>query len=473
MIIPSPDEIKFELARRNLQDYIRLLWRGYESAIHIDLLVKKLEAVARGEIKRLIICEPPRHSKSVHVSEFFPPWLLGKKPDLQIITACYSGEFAEGWGGKVKEHIEDPVSKKVFPELQLKAGTKSKSHFETTKRGEYSAVGIGGAVTGRGAHVLIIDDPIKNREEAESNTIREKIKGWYRSTAYPRLMPDGAIIVMLTRWHPDDLAGWLLKENTESWETLILPAVAEENDPLGRQYGEALWPAKFPIDALMKIKAALGSYEFNALYQQKPAPLEGGMFKLNWFGRYSALPALPEAIIHSYDTGSKDGIDNDPTSCGIWLANRNGFYLKEIIRERITHPERKRMVINLAKRDRPTAILIEEENSGIALIQDLKNDQESKTLNVIGIPVKGQSKAVRAIAVTGVCESGIVNLPQTAGWLADFEHELRHFPNVDHDDQVDQMTQALSWMIDNKVGPRGHEDTAGDISKFNRPVCYL
>jgi predicted phage terminase large subunit-like protein len=452
MIIPSPDAIKIELARRSLQNYIKLLWPSYETAKHIDLLCEKLEAVERGEIRRLIICEPPRCSKSVHVSEYFPPWCLGKKPSRQIITSCYSGDFAAGWGGKVKEHIEDPLSKKVFPDLQLKKSTKSKTHFETTMRGEYSAVGVGGAATGRGADILIVDDPIKNRQDAESETIRETIKGWYRSTAYTRLMPDAAIIIMMTRWHIDDLVGWLLKENTEDWELLVLPAIAEGNDLLGRKEGDALWPEKYPIERLEEIRATLGSYEFNALYQQRPAPLEGGMFKLNHFNRYSIAPEFPEAIIHSYDTGTKTGADNDPTTCGVWQAYQHGYYQTEVTRDRISHPERKRLVINMWKRDRPLAILIEDEGNGTSLIQDLQSDQECREMNIIPIPTKGRSKEVRAISVTGLIESGIVYLPQNDFWLADFEHELRHFPNVEHDDQIDQMTQALSWMRENRIG---------------------
>lgn len=462
--IPTPEEIENELCRRSLSAYIKKLWPFYETAHHIDHLVQKLEAVERGEIKRLIICEPPRHSKSVHVSEFFPPWALGRRPSRQIITACYSGDFAAGWGGKVKEHIEDPASKEIFPGLELKQGTKSKTHFETTSRGEYSAVGIGGAVTGRGADIFIIDDPLKNRKEAESVTIRESIKAWFRSTAYTRLMPDAAIIVMMTRWHIDDLVGWLLKEMAEPWEVLTLPAIAEENDQLGREPGEALWPEKYPIERLEEIKGTLGTYEFDALYQQRPAPIEGGLFKINQFQRFATIPAFPRAIIHSYDTGTKSGADNDPTSFGSWFAYPHGYYLKEVVRERIEHPQRKRMVINNALREKPLAILIEDEGNGTSLIQDLRADPNCRHLNIIPISTQGRSKEVRAIGITGIIESGYVFLPEYAGWLPEFETELKHFPNAEHDDQVDQMTQALAWMRDNKIGIVGPNNDEYDDS---------
>lgn len=458
MIIPSPNDIRCELARRNLQDFIRLHWQDYRTAKHIDALVKKLEAVERGEIKRLIIDLPPRCSKSVHASEYLPPWFIGRDPSRQVIMTTYSGEFSEDWGGKVRDLIQSPITSAVFPDLIMKPGSKAKNHFTTTARGEYSAVGIGGAIVGRGANLFIVDDPVKNREEAESETIRAKIISWFKSTAYTRLMPGAAIIVMMTRWHCGDLVGWLLKEFPGVWDTLILPAIAEENDPLGREEGEALWPEMFPIETLNDIRATLGSYEFGAQYQQHPAPIEGGLFKINWFNRYGVMPSFPEAIVHSYDTGTKTGADNDPTAFGCWHAHSHGWYLKEVIRERIDHPSRKRMVINMAARDNPTVILIEEEGNGIALIQDLRADPQCAHLNVVGIPVKGKSKEVRAIAVTGVVESGRAYLPNVAPWLADFEHELKSFPNVEHDDQIDQMTQALSYMKDNGIGPKSHKD---------------
>ena len=453
MNIPTPAEIKAELARRSLQDYIKLLWPGYRTAPHIDLLCEKLEAVERGELHRLIICMPPRHSKSVHVSEYFPAWYMGKNPSRQVITATYSGEFSAGWGGKVKAHIQDPLSVQVFPDLELKADTKSKTHFETTKRGEYSAVGIGGAATGRGADLFIIDDPIKNRQDAESETIRETCISWYKSVALTRLMPEASVIVMMTRWHELDLVGHLLKNSVENWEILELPGLAEEGDILCRAEGDALWPDQYPAEELEKKKLELGSYEFNALYQQKPAPPEGSLFNIKHFNRYDAIPEFPLAVIHSYDTGTKVNERNDPTSLGVWHVYPHGFYLVEQIRTKIDHPQRKRLVVNMAARDNPLIILIEDEGNGTSLIQDLRSDNATNHLNIAAITTKGKSKEIRALAVTGLIESGRVYLPNTATWLADFEHELKHFPNGRNDDQVDQMTQALDYMKRNKLGP--------------------
>ncbi len=469
MLIPSPTEIRYELARRSFQEYIKLLWPDYKTAKHIDLLCEKLEAVERGEIKRLIICMPPRHSKSVHVSEYFPAWFLGKKPSRQVITATYSGEFSAGWGGKVKNHILSDATKRVFPDLELKQDTKSKTHFETTKRGEYSAVGIGGPATGRGAHLFVVDDPVKNRQDAESSVIQETCISWYKSVALTRLMPGASVILMMTRWHPNDLVGYVLKNSSENWEVLELPAIAEKNDLLGRKEGEALWPEMYPAEELNIKKGELGSYEFNALYQQKPALIEGNFFRLNNFNRYTVLPSFPEAIIHSYDTGTKTGADNDPTSCGVWHAHKKGYYLAEVINQRINHPERKRLVLNMAARDNPTVILIEEEGNGIALIQDLQNDPECRHLNVIPIPAQGKSKEVRALRVTGNIEAGHVYLPEKASWLYDFEHEVRHFPNAEHDDQVDQMTQAITYMKENNIGIK--PPTEADLDNFEIPEC--
>ena len=322
----------------------------------------------------------------------------------------------------------------------------SQKRLATTLGGSYFALGVGGAATGRGAHLLLIDDPSKGREEADSETYRRRLKDWYRSVAYTRLMPGGAVIIILTRWHHDDLAGWLLREHSsEGWEVLSLPAIADsDSDMLGRKIGDALWPAKYPVSALEKIREQTGSRDWSALYQQQPSPDEGGVFRVEWFGRFTALPQHPRLLVHSWDTGIKDSELNDPSSCTIWHAHDNGYYLADRFNQRLQFPDLLRASQSLAARDNPHYILIEDKGSGQQLLQVL---QRETRLPVVGCKAN-ESKIARAQSVSGIIEAGHVYLPQMAPWLTDYETELANFPTGVHDDDVDSTTQALRFLSD-------------------------
>jgi predicted phage terminase large subunit-like protein len=288
---PTPEDYAFS----RLICYAAYQWPQYRDAAHHRLIARHLEAVERGDIKRLMITMPPRHGKSMLASEFFPAWYLGRNPDHYVVTATYSQDLADDFGRKVKNQIADDAFKAVFPGVTLANDSKSAKRFNvegaigfeqaTNLRGAYYAVGVGGPLTGRGAHLLLIDDPVKNREDADSETIRKKMMDWYTSTAYTRLMPGGRVVIIQTRWHEADLSGWLQEEHGhEGWVVLDLPAISND--------GKALWPEQYDLEALEAIKRAIGPREWSALYQQRPQPDEGGFFQRAWFKEWDKKPLV-------------------------------------------------------------------------------------------------------------------------------------------------------------------------------------
>lgn len=418
-------------------------WDGYTPAPHHLLISQALRRVARGECKRLMIFMPPRHGKSMLASEYFPAWYLGRNPTHQVIAATYAQQLADDFGRKVRNLAAGPVFSECFPACGLAGDSQAANRFHTAQGGAYFAVGAGGPITGRGAHLLLIDDPIKGREDAESATMRQRLKDWYTSVARTRLMPGGAIVVIQTRWHEDDLAGWLLREHAhEGWEVLNLPALAEKGDPLGREEGAALWPDAYPGEELETIKRSIGSRDWVALYQQRPAPTEGGLVKVAWFQRFKAAPEKPRRVVQSWDTGLKAAEVNDPSVCTTWAETETGYYLLDVLRARLEYPDLRRAVESQAARWRPGQILVEDKASGQSVVQDIRR---STRLPILPVEPKGD-KVVRLLAVSALIEAGRVHLPEFAAWLPDFESEVASFPNAVHDDQVDSMTQALTHM---------------------------
>lgn len=453
LVIPSLEQVQAELAKRSLLEYAAMCWPNYRAGRHHEVIAKALHRVEAGNCKRLMIFAPPRHGKSMLVSEFFPAWYLGRNPDKYVIHATYAQELAEDWGRKIRNQLADPLFSGAFRYCKLSTDSASQKKLNTSRGGAYYALGVGGAATGRGAHLLLIDDPLKGREEADSDTIRHKLQDWYKSVAYTRLMPDGAVVIIQTRWHEDDLSGWLLRDHAdEDWEVVSLPAIAEDDDILGRQPGEALWPTDYPVDALERIKQQLGTREWSALYQQRPVPSEGSLFNLDWFRRYQAAPVIGVKV-QSWDTGTKDEDIHDPSVCTTWRQAGSGYYLLDVFRQRLQFPDLRRSVESLALRDNPDVILIEDKGSGQQLIQVLKAETR---LPIVAIPAI-KSKVARAQGISGTVEAGRVFLPDRSNWLADFESEIGSFPVGKHDDQVDSLTQAVRYMIDTQRKVSGND----------------
>ncbi len=437
-------EKMMQAARNSLEVYALLHWPGMRIAPHHELIINKLHSVADGRCKRLIITMPPRHGKTLLASHYFPAWWLGNKPSTYVIAATYAQEYADDNGRAVRNLMLDPIHAAVFPKSQLSHDSSAVHRFMTTLKGCYFAVGTGGPITGRGAHLLLIDDPIKGRQDADSEIIREKMKSWYGAVARTRLMPGGAIIIIQTRWHEDDLAGYVMKEHAhEGWELLNLPAIAESGDPLGRKEGEALWPEAYPVEELDILKRSLGTRDWTSLYQQRPAPVAGGIFQLSWWKRFRELPNGKNFILQSWDTAFKAGKKNDWSCCTTWMQTQTGYYLLDLWRGRVEYPELKRAVKDIAAKWSPYQIIVEDKASGQSVVQELNRDTR---LPIKGVLITEGDKVTRANLVSPLVEAGHVFIPDSAVWLADFLTETATFPNGAHDDQVDSMSQALDWL---------------------------
>lgn len=272
-------------ARAGLLEFTQYTNPHYEAAPHHRLIAAALERVERGEIDRLMICMPPRHGKSELASRRFPAWYLGRNAERQIIAASYNGDIASDFGRDVRNIVMEPEYRALFA-MGLAPDSRAANRWHTTGKGMYVAAGVGTAITGRGAHLLLIDDPFKDRKEADSETVRNDVWDWYTSTAYTRLMPGGAIVVINTRWHDDDLSGRLLEQQKaggDRWEVLSLPAIDEK--------GNALWADRYSLESLMRIKAVLPERDWTALYQQQPAPDDGTYFQRAWLKRWTTRPA--------------------------------------------------------------------------------------------------------------------------------------------------------------------------------------
>jgi len=416
--------------------------------------------VAARRIKRLMVFMPPRHGKSEMISKYFPAWYLGNMPTERVILASYEAEFAESWGRKARDLIEeygDP-----FFGIRLSDTIRRANWWEIAGYGGgMFTAGVGGPITGKGANVLIIDDPVKNREEAESKTIRENTWNWWTSTAYTRLEPNGVVVLIMTRWHVDDLAGRLLRQQEEGgeewdgepWTVLSLPAIAEENDMLGRRPGEPLWPDRFDLQRLLSIKAAVGPYDWFSLYQQRPTPPGGAFFSREHFRYFTERDGF--YILHTGDgdimysqrdcwifqvcdpaATRKDSGDYFVVST--WAVTpRADLLLLDVFRQRLEVASHTNIMVQQFQRWRPAYQGIEEEKLGKVLMSNLL---------ALGLPIRpltpDRDKIQRAITASIKYQAGKIYHRAGAKWLDDFEMELLSFPNGEFDDQVDNVSYA-------------------------------
>lgn len=438
--LPSNDAVKAELSRRHLLPFVARMYQGWQEGQHHRLIADRLEAVERGDVTRLMIFMPPRHTKSLLVSTHFPPWYLGRHPRAQLILASYGAALAYGFSRSARNIITQ--SDWPFSDVTLAVDSRSVQRWNTNKGGVFTAAGVRGPMTGKGADILIIDDPYRDRKDADSLVIREATWDWYTDVARTRLQPGGSIVICQTRWHQDDLCGRLLTKadvDGEQWEVLSLPARAEENDPLGRELGAPLWPEWYGEEALTAIRSGTSSRTWNALYQQRPTDEAGGIFKRDWFGqRYRVLPECRN-MIQTVDGAWETGISNDYSVIATWATNGINYYIVDIWRARVEFPDLKRAIRDQAAKWRPNAILIEDTQSGKAAIQEMKRETN---LTIIGVKPDG-TKEARADAVSPIFESGRVYLPEEAAWVGDFIEEHVAFPTGTHDDQVDTTAYAL------------------------------
>lgn len=414
--------------------------------------------MAARRTKRLIVTEPPRHGKSELISRYFPAWYLGIFPDERIILTSYEADFAASWGRKARDTVEEFGGELFGIRVRQDSSAANRWDIEGHSGGMVTA-GAGGPITGRGGNVIIIDDPFKNAEEANSKRIRDKVWEWYQSTLYTRLEPGGAIIIVMTRWHEDDLVGRLLNPEygeVEDWEIINLPAVAEEGDVLGREPGEALWPERYDLAELKRIKKTVGSYWWNALYQQKPSPAAGNKFKRAWF-RYFEIDD-EHVVLHTpgeeqerkrvplnqcwcfqtCDPAASTKTSADYFVLATWLVTPNrDLLLRDIIRTRLEGPDQPKLFEQGYRRWNPKLQGVETKNMGLTLYQELRR----KGLPVLDLKAE-TDKETRALPVMARMEAGTVYFLQGASWLGDYEDELLVFPNGEYDDQVDVTSYA-------------------------------
>lgn len=441
-------ELELFIAGNSYVDYIQLVHGGkWKRARHLDLVCRELERVISGRTKRLMLFLPPRHGKSMTVTETFPSYFLGRNPDKRVIEISYSDEFAQRFGKLNRDKVNEFGYSVFGVALSKVQATKTNWNIDGRDGGMIST-GLGGAITGYGADLLIIDDPIKNRQEAESTTYRERLWAEYQSTVATRLHAGAAVIIILTRWHEDDLAGRLLNPEygtVEDWRIISLPAIAEnKNDLLSRDIGEALWPAAGYDEAWARQqKAIVGTYAWSSLYQQRPAPSAGGLFRRGWWKYWRALPGDLFDYLQSWDCAFKGVETSDYVVGQVWARSKSSpanRYLLDQVRGRFTFTETIEAMRQLSyKWPQTTRKLVEDKANGTAVMEVLKKE-------IVGlVPVDPEGgKIDRAHAITPVAEAGNIYLPDAsiAPWVHDYVEEFASFPNGVHDDQVDATTQA-------------------------------
>lgn len=427
---------KQELARRYYADYCTYVHHGMWKPFRVHRFLCNLidETIDQGKHRRLILSMPPRHGKSNTISETLASYYLGKHPHRKVIITSKDEELATKFGSRNRAKIME-FGKDLFG-LSIKYGSGSKTHWETDKGGELLAAPILGGITGNGANLMIVDDPVKNRQEADSPTMRDKIWAEWNDTLKTRLEQDAIVIVILTRWHEDDLAGRLLSYET-GWEEIRLPLLCDDptNDPLGREIDEILCP-ELGYDKEWLNRMQIAPRTFNALYQQRPTPQEGGLFKRDWFKRYNGLPDGLTDWTQSWDLALTD--TNDFVAGGVWARKGSDFYLVTIVHERMNFTATLNKIQILSERY-PQAVrkIIENKANGIAAMNMLRKSMSG----IVEYNPKG-SKEARAEGVLPFFEAGNVYVPM--GKAGDeYIEELCTFPNAMHDDMVDMTTQYL------------------------------
>jgi predicted phage terminase large subunit-like protein len=437
-----------EAAQDDFMAFVRKVWPNFIYGDHHEKMARQFERVARGEIKRLIINMPPRHTKSEFASYLLPAWFLGKFPEKKVIQTSHTAELAVGFGRKVRNLVDSDVYKTVFPDVGLQADSKAAGRWATNKGGDYFAIGIGGAVTGKGADILIIDDPHSEQEAALAETnpeVYDKTYEWYTSGPRQRLQPGGAIIIVMTRWSKRDLTGRVIKaaaqRSGEEWEVVDFPAILNDGHPL--------WPQFWKLEELQALKNELPNSKWMAQYMQQPTSEVSAIVKREWWQIWEhESPPMCDFTIQSWDTAFLKTERSDYCACTTWgvfyQENNLGVMVPHIIllnafKERMEFPELKQAALEHYKEWEPDSLIVEAKASGAPLVFELR---------AMGIPVqeytpsKGSDKIARLNSVADIFASGRVWVPATS-WAEELVEEVASFPSGEHDDLVDSMTQAL------------------------------
>jgi predicted phage terminase large subunit-like protein len=434
-----------EVCKERFIKFVKRVWPTFVDGRHHVRMAAAFERVARGEIKRLIINMPPRHTKSEFASYLLPAWFLGKFPNKKVIQTAHTAELSVGFGRKVRNLVDQDVYKDIFPGVGLQADSKAAGRWNTNKGGEYFAIGVGGAVTGKGADLLIIDDPHSEQEAALAATnpeIYDKVYEWYTSGPRQRLQPGGAIVIVMTRWGLRDLTGQVVKNSLQrggdEWEVIEFPAILPSGNPL--------WPEFWSLEELSALKEELPNSKWQAQYQQQPTSEEGAIVKREWWKVWEKDdPPRCDFIIQSWDTAYETTNRSDFSACttwGVWTTEEGetNIILLDVYKSRLEFFELKKKVLELHKEYEPDALIVEKKVSGISLYQELRR---------MGVPVseftpsKGNDKITRLNSVSDIIQSGRVWVPNTR-WAEELIDEIAAFPAGEHDDLVDATTLALA-----------------------------
>lgn len=455
MSAPNPQllsALKQRVCRDSFRHFIQYVQPTYFFNWHHEILIDACQRLADRKVKRLIVMMPPRHGKSEIVSRLFPAWVLGRNPDEQIITASYSADLASAMNRDCQRIISSDNYKSIFTGTRLSEGkevgvVRNNSRFDIPgHKGHYVSAGVGGGITGVGCTVGIIDDPVKNASEADSPTYRNTAWEWYTSTFKTRFEPGAVEIVCQTRWHEDDLTGRILQiaKDDPGTEVISFPALAE-HDEQHRETGAALWEGKYPRFALLDIQKEVGSRSWNALYQQRPAPDEGGLIKKSWFVEYDPLKTYFKGIqVRFYlDTAYTDQEKNDPCAGLAYVKKGHDFYLIAGFSRQMDFNDQIDYVDEFCKANGYTGasvILVEPKATGKSLVQVLR---KQTNLNIKEAIAPKESKVARVNSAAPVIEGGRVHVPKGQVWVLNFLAECAAFPNSAHDDQVDCLTGMI------------------------------
>lgn len=442
-----------ELCQSRFLEFVKHVWPTFISGKHHAVMASAFERVARGELKRLIINMPPRCTKSEFASYILPAWFLGQFPHKKVIQASNTAELAQGFGRKVRNLVDSEAYKEIFPALTLSTDSKAAGRWNTNKGGDYFAIGVGGTMTGRGADLMIIDDPHSEAEAVAAETnpeVYDKVYEWYTSGPRQRLQPGGAIVIVATRWSKRDLCAQVLKASAQrggdEWEVIEFPAILPS--------GNALWPQFWPLEDMLKLKATLTNSKWMAQYQQNPTSDTAATIKREWWKPWEDEdPPECEYILQVWDTafeasnradysaGTTWGVFYHPDADGNLKPN---IILLNAIKDRVEFPTLKRMVLEQYKAYQPDGLIVEKKASGAPLIYELRamGVPVSEFTPVRGTTNNPNNKAARLNAVASIFESGVVWAPNAA-WAEEVIDEVASFPSGEHDDYVDTVVMAL------------------------------